>query len=251
MRSRRASDLSRELSRLGVAKGALVMVHASLGKLGPVAGGADGVIDALEEALGSQGTLLMVLGADPDELFDAATTPVDVDEMGVLAEVFRRRSGTRVNDHAAARFGASGPLAATILEPVPLHDYFGPGSVLARFCEAQGWVLRLGANPNTITLTHWAEYLADLPGKRRVRCRYERADCGEQWIESLDDTEGIAEWSEGDYFPQIFADFRDAGHLRTGPAGACLAELFSAAEYVEFAVKWLERHLCRREAPNE
>jgi aminoglycoside N3'-acetyltransferase len=39
------------------------MVHASLRAIGPIRGGADGLIDALEAAVGSEGTLLMTLGA--------------------------------------------------------------------------------------------------------------------------------------------------------------------------------------------
>ena len=106
-----------------------------------------------------------------------------------------------------------------------------------------GAVLRLGANVDTVTLTHYAEYLANVPNKRRVRLRYERADIGEQWIESLDDTYGIDEGEDGDYFPQIFLDFLAAGYVKTGPVGNCTAELFEAKPFVKFAVKWLESHL--------
>ncbi len=166
--------------------------------------------------------------------------------MGVLAEVFRQRPGTRVNDHAAARYGALGPDAAELLEPVPHNDYHGPGSVLSRFAGAGGRVLRLGADLDTVTLTHWAEYLAAVPDERRVRRRYVRADSGECWIEGLDDSNGIAEWKGGDYFPQILVDFLAAGHARSGRVGSCAAELFEAAAFVEFAVEWLETIL----APN-
>jgi aminoglycoside N3'-acetyltransferase len=148
-----------------------------------------------------------------------------------------------VNDHAAARFGAYGPKATELLEPMPLHDYLGPGSVLERFTEMNGAILRLGANIDTVTLTHYAEYLAKIPNKRRVRLRYERADIGEQWIESLDDTYGIAEWEGGDYFPQILIDFMAAGYAKIGPVGNSTAELFEAKPFVKFAVKWLESHL--------
>ena len=68
--------------------------------------------------------------------------------------------------------------------------------------------LRLGADENTITLCHWAEYLADIPNKRRVRRRYVREDIGEQWIESLDDCEGIAYYSGDDYFTQLWLDYK-------------------------------------------
>lgn len=237
------STLVHDLQALGLGKGAVLMVHSSLRKVGPIKGGADALLGALLDVLGPDGTLLMVLGADADEPFDALTTPVDTEDMGVLAEVFRQREGTQVNDHAAARYGAYGPQALRILEPIPLHDYHGPGSVLQRFTDMGGMVLRLGANTDTVTVTHWAEYLAKVPNKRRVRLRYVRADIGEQWIESLDDTEGIAEWSGGDYFAQILMDYLAAGLAQVGPVGNCSAELFLARSFVGFAVEWMETHL--------
>ena len=104
-------------------------------------------------------------------------------------------------------------------------------------------MLRLGADVDTVTLTHWAEYLAKVPSKRRVRRRYVRADVGEQWIEGLDDTDGISAWDGGDYFSQILKDFLAAGHVRMGRVGNCTAELFDGDSFVKFAVEWLETNL--------
>jgi len=227
--------LAAQLAALGIGVGDLVMTHASLRRLGPVEGGAVGLIDAQRLAVGEAGTLLMVLSATEDVPFDAARSPVDVNDMGVLAEVFRTYPGVQVNDDPADRFGAIGPIAADLLAATPVHDYHGPGSVLARFTERGGKVLRLGAHPDTVTLTHYAEYLATVPNKRRVRRRYVRADTGELWIESLDDTEGIATWRGGDYFPQIFLDYCASGAVRSGAVGLAEAE--------PFAVNWMNRHL--------
>ena len=55
-----------DLRSLGVAAGDLLMVHASLRAIGPVDGGAEGVLEALETAVGPGGTLLMTLGAKDD-----------------------------------------------------------------------------------------------------------------------------------------------------------------------------------------
>jgi len=237
--------LTAQLGRLGVRPGDVVMTHASLRRVGAVEGGAEGLIDAQRAAVGPTGTLLMVLGAVEGVPFDPLTTPVDIADMGVLAEVFRTYPGVRVNDHPADRFAAIGPAADHLLWPTPLHDYHGPGSVLARLVEVGGKVLRLGASPDTVTLTHYAEYLADVPDKNRVRRPYIRADGGELWIESLDDCDGIARWPHGDYFPQILLDHLASGAARVGPVGACTAELLDARAFIAFAVAWMERHLRR------
>jgi|JI10StandDraft_1071094.scaffolds.fasta_scaffold382259_3 aminoglycoside 3-N-acetyltransferase len=233
------TTLADELRAVGLAPGATVMVHASLRRLGPVPGRAAGVLDALRDAVGPAGTLVMVLGADADDPFDALQTPVDIEDMGVLAEVFRTHSGVEVSDHALARYAAWGPGAPALLRDPVLHDYHGPGSVLERLVGADGQVLRLGADIDTLTLTHYAEYRAKLPYKRRVTRRVLRADIGEQSIESLDDDDGIV--GDGAYFERILEDYLVASHARAGRVGQCTAELIDAAHFVDFAAHWLER----------
>ncbi len=240
--------LVEQLRALGLRHGDVVMAHAGMRRVGPLEGGTNGLIEALLTVLGTEGTLMMALGAEEDEPFDALRTPVDVEDMGILAETFRTYPGVLVSDHPGGRLGAIGNDARGLLDPTPLHDYHGPGSPLERFCRTAGRVLRLGADPDTVTLTHYAEYLADLPDKVRVRRRYFRADTGEVWVEGLDDNDGIAEWPHGDYFEQIYLDYRSSGAVKTGMVGRCEAELMNAQNFVSFAVKWMERELT---APRE
>jgi aminoglycoside N3'-acetyltransferase len=217
------------------------MVHASLRRVGPVEGGADGVIDAILGALGPDGVMMMPLGSRDDAPFDALRSPAEL-ELGVLAEVFRQRPGVQVSDHPAARFAALGPEARSLLEPVPQHDFYGPGSALERLCRG-GAVLRLGADPDTVTLTHYAEYLVELPHTRRRRVVYDCADGRRLEVDALDDCEGIVDWPGGDYFSPLLADYLATGVARIGPVGDCRAELLDAADYVAFAVDWMGRHL--------
>jgi aminoglycoside N3'-acetyltransferase len=201
-----------DLRRLGVAPGDLVMPHASLRAIGPVEGGAAGVVAALDAAVGGAGTLLMTIGARDDwawvnehpeheraallagsEPFDALAAPSDPDN-GVLAEVFRTTPGTVVSAHPEGRFAARGRDAAALVNDVPWDDYYGPGSPLARLVERRGKVLRLGADVETVTAIHYAEYLVPIPSKRRVR-RHRRVatPTGPMVlvVECLDDDEGI------------------------------------------------------------
>ena len=116
------------MRRLGVKPGDVLMVHASLRRIGPVEGDAAGVVAAIDAAVGDDGTWLMVLGARDDwswvnehseeareglladaEPFDALTTPVQED-VGFLAEIFRITPGTVVSNHPEGRFGARGRL---------------------------------------------------------------------------------------------------------------------------------------------
>lgn len=263
-RLRSADDLVADLRALGVSEGDLVMVHASLRALGPVQHGAVGVIDALEAAVGARGTLLMLLGARDDWAwanrrpereragllsdavpFDCLSTPADP-EVGALAEVFRQRQGTIVSDHPEGRFAARGALAARLVKDVPWDDYFGPGSPLERLVDAGGKVLRLGADLDTLTVLHYAEYLAPIPSKRRVRRH--RLVTGPQGpeirvVECLDDTDGVVDHPGEDYFSAILRAYLSAGKASSGLVGRATSELIAAADVVEFGVAWMADHL--------
>ncbi len=236
------AEIAADLAELGEVRRRAIMVHASLRAIGPVDGGASGVIEAVRAALGPDGTMLMMIAANDGEPFDRLSTPADPD-IGVLAEVFRTHHGVMVNDHPACRFAAVGRAAPALLEPQPLHDYYGPGSPLERLCEMGGAVLRLGANVDTVTLTHYAEYLAPVPARRRIERHYQLAGAGEIVVSSLDDSDGIADWKAGDYFSQILIDFLDQGRASAGSVGGCVAELLDAREFVVFATDWMEREL--------
>jgi aminoglycoside N3'-acetyltransferase len=269
-------ELRLGLERLGVRAGDTLMLHASLRKIGPTQGGASGVLDALDAAVGANGTLLMVLGAVVDHEwvnqrpeaerlallegvapYDPLASP-PLPEVGYLAEAFRTRSGTLVDNNPSGRFGARGRRAEELLRDLPLNDYYGPDSALHRFCQLGGRVLRIGANPDTTTVLHYAEYLASVPGKRRVRRHYRvQGKTGPETIviDCLDDEHGIVdwpaegaprvEWPDDDYFAVILKAYLEAGRALRGRIGAADAELIEAADIVDFGARWMSENLGR------
>ena len=263
VRIRSRDALVRDLRGLGVAPGDVLMVHASLRGLGPVEGRAEGVVLGLDDAVGPEGTVMMVLGAsnpwdwvnqrpeeEREELladaepFDCLTTPA-LGEVGVLAEELRRMPGTVVSDHPEGRFAARGRLAEALIRDVPWDDYYGPGSPLARFVAAGGKVLRLGADLETVTVLHYAEYLADVPGKRRVRrhCRVKTASgASVRVVDCLDDEHGIVDYEGPDYFGVILQEYLASGAARQGRVGSAVSELIDAEDLTSFATRWLARH---------
>jgi aminoglycoside N3'-acetyltransferase len=247
------------------------MVHASLRKIGLARtdfgeGGAELLLDVLEEAVGPSGTLIMILGTAYDldwvnlrapearaallagtEPLVPANAPAMAD-VGWLAESFRRRPGTILSDNPSGRFGARGARAEALLADQPWHDYYGPGSPLQKLCDWGGRILRLGANPDTVTALHYAEYLARIPTKRRTRWDYLLADpAGPRhvWIECLDDSEGIAAWDGEDYFAIILKTYLATERARQGRVGHADSELIEAADLVAFGAAWMERNLTR------
>ena len=213
-----ADRLSREISALGVAPGDVVMVHVSLRAIGPLENGAAGLLEALRISVGHQGTLLMVLGAN-----------IPHDWVNKRPESVRETL-----------------LAEKLLRDAPWHDYYGPGSPLQKLCEAGGKILRIGANPDTTTVLHYAEYLADVPNKRRVRRHYRCKSVGGSAIravECLNDEDSIVSVDGEDYFARILRDYLALGRGRRGQVGDAAAELIEAADIANFGAQWMTRNL--------
>ena len=106
-------------------------------------------------------------------------------------------------------------------------------------------MLRLGADLDTVTLTHYAEYLVPLPDKRRIRRhRLVTTPHGPQVrvVEALDDSEGIVDYPGEDYFATILSDYLRTGRGRVGTVGTARSELIEATDFVEFAVEWMIQH---------
>lgn len=252
---------------LGVRPGDTVMVHASLRAIGPVEHGPGGVLDALDRAVGPDGTMLMILGAEiahdavnrkPEAErmallaeappFDPDTAPV-LHEVGYLAEAFRRAPGTRVTDNPSGRFGARGRQAEALLADAPWDDYYGPGSPLQRLCDRGGKVLRLGASPDTTTVLHYAEYLANVADKRRVRRHYRCLGVDGpviRAVECLDDEDGIVAWDGEDYFALILRDYLALNRAERGKVGQADADLIDAQDIVSFGTDWMSRTFAAR-----
>jgi aminoglycoside 3-N-acetyltransferase len=147
--------LVRQLHALGVERGGLLLVHTALSKVGTNPGA---LIDALLEALGKEGTLVMPSMADDDDVpFDRATMPCRA--VGLVADAFRRMPGVLRSDNPHA-FAAYGPLASRITQPHPIDVPHGVDSPPGRVFHLNGSVLLLGVGHDCNTTVHVAEAIA-------------------------------------------------------------------------------------------
>ena len=104
----------------------------------------------------------------------------------------------------------------------------------------------MGADLDTVTVLHYAEYLASVPSKRRVRRH--RLVVGSSGVEvrvveCLDDSEGIVDYPGADYFGVILRSYLATGRASLGLVGRAGSELIDAADLVEFGVSWMNEHL--------
>ncbi len=160
------SQMARDLTGLGVRRGGVLLVHASLKSLGPPPGGPESAISGLLAALGSEGTLLMpalsyetVNAGHPD--FDVRHTPSCV---GALPEFFRQRAGTLRSVHPTHSACGFGPRAEALLgahrrDVTPC----GPNSPFSRLKDEGGQILFLGCGLKPNTSMHAVEELVEPP----------------------------------------------------------------------------------------
>ena len=171
-------SLSADLTDLGVRKGDVLLVHASLSSLGWVCGGAVSVIQAMQKAVGDNGTIVMPsftsnlsepsLWSNPpvpeswwpivrSELppFDPLTTPSC--GVGAIAECFRTIPSVCRSNHPHVSFAASGPVAHQIVASHQIEDGLGDSSPLGKLYDMGARIVLLGVEFDRCTALHLAE----------------------------------------------------------------------------------------------
>jgi aminoglycoside 3-N-acetyltransferase len=248
------STLAADIRDLGVSAGETLLVHSSLSSLGWVCGGAPAVVDALQEVVTDDGTLVMPTHTGytdpagwsnppvPDEwkvriretmpAYRPDSTPTR--GMGAIPECFRTYPNTYRSDHPAVSFAAWGADAEAVVRDHALDYRLGENSPLARVYEMDGDVLLLGVGHDTNTSLHLAEHRADIENETTTNGGPILSDGKRVWVEY----ENIEE--NTDDFIELGADFERNVGLTAGRIGAATAKLVSQRTLVAFAVEWFE-----------
>lgn len=258
-------QIVQQLVGLGLRAGDLVMVHASLKAIGPVEGGAPKLVGALLDVLGPSGTVMAYVSWDRspyEETLNGATlstaerdawpafdpaTAKSYRGFGLLNEFLRKLPGAVRSAHPDASMVAIGAKASEVIGEHRLGQGYGPGSPLERLVAMKGRVLTLGAPLDSLTVLHYAEAIADIPGKRRVTYEMPIQNAlGETvWCRTEEfDSNGILDCFAGegvmDAVESIARDYVIQGRSRFGRVGHASCHLFEAEDLVEFGRRWLE-----------
>jgi len=249
-------ELVADLRALGVNGERPVLVHSSLSRLGWVCGGAQTVLEALHQVLGSDATLVLPAfsgdNSDPSHWqhppvpeswwpIIRATMPAFDPErsatrmMGAISNLFRGWPGVQRSGHPQDSFCACGPKTARILHPHPLADGFGEASPLARLYEEDARVLFLGVTHSNNTSLHLSEHRAKWSGKRM-------ATGGAAVLR-----DGQRVWQEFEFLYSDDGDFERIGgafgdRQVRGKMGRGEALWMSQREIVDFGVEWMNEH---------
>lgn len=226
------ATLVEELRTLGVHPGGVLLVHTAFTEIRPVEGGPLGLIAALREALGPDGTLVMPAMTDGEGVFDPATTPTA--DMGITAELFRQQPGVVRSTHPGASFAALGPRAEQICAPQPLSPPHGPDSPVGRVHDLDGQVLLLGVEHSESTTLHLAEAIAGVPYSVSHPCVVV--------VDGAPRTVPIAETDHCCIRFRLADDWLRSRRLQNeGPVGSGHARLARAHDIVAVAVEYLKR----------
>ena len=220
------------LRGLGVESGASLVVHSSLSSLGRVDGGADVVVDALLDAVGPKGTVMMPTFTRYDEPYDPDSSPSTT---GAITEAFRKRRPTVRSPHPTKSVAAIGPDATSLVEEHDLGNSIGPRSPIHRLIdERDGYILLLGVNHTKNSALHVAERLADLPYRDQIAETMRRQSDGS--IETVEVNQ--VHCSRG--FGVVESTAERLGIGRTGLIGDATARLLDGEALLSLVVELLE-----------
>jgi len=251
---RTRESLARDLEQLGVVSGDRLIVHTSMRSLGWVNGGAVAYIQALQDAIGNTGSIVMPTQSSdysdpagwrhppiPDEwiaevkrtmpAYDPAVTPTW--RMGTVPELFRALPGVFRSNHPSGSFAAWGQDAEQIVADHGVQR-IGEESPVARLYDLDGRVLLVGVGYNRNTSFHFSEYRA---GKTR-------------YVDELMPlvVDGVVEWTEvteiefmdDQSLIDLGTDFEASNVVVNGPVGSAESRLFGVRDCVDFGVQWLD-----------
>jgi aminoglycoside 3-N-acetyltransferase len=250
-------SLSVDLRALGVASGGVVLLHSSLRSLGFVVGGAQAVVQALLDVVGSDGTLVVPTHtSDNSDPVDWQHPPVPESwwpvireqapgfdpalsrsrSMGVIAESVRTWPGALRSNHPWVSFAAVGAHAADVTADHQLDDALGERSPLGAVYRLDGSVLLLGCGYDSNTSLHLGEWRQASPPRAARGSAVRNPDGSSRWVTWTD----VAE-DEGD-FEQLGADFEATGAAAVRLVGNATGRLMPARSLVDFATDWFATH---------
>ena len=250
-----SGEIRDPLGDLGLRRGAIVLFHTSLRSFGHVEGGALGLIQALSDAVGPEGTLVAPTltghrtdGPDHPPVFDRDRTPCWT---GRVPETFRQIPGAMRSLHPTHSVTAIGRRASWLIEGhVEAPSPCGIRTPYARLASEGGQVVLFGVDFESCTLVHSLEEVAGVPyhlqevltpvSLRAGDMRVERSCRLHVWDDRFKD------------FNRLAGPLQEAGGMRQGRIGASLTTVIDAEILWSVGIALLRRdpwYLVRDDGP--
>lgn len=151
------------LKALGIAPGDGLLVHSAVQFLGRPAGGLKMYLDAIQETIGPDGTLVVPtfnFGFARGEGYDPQSTSSQ--GMGAFSEFVRQLPQAQRTPHPLQSVAAVGRYANDLASR-DTASAFDPGSAFERMLELDFKLLLLGADSRAVAMFHYCEQRAKVP----------------------------------------------------------------------------------------
>ena len=235
-RERIASDLW----KLGFRQGDVVFFHSSLRSLGHVDGGAETVIDAFLEVVGSGGLVIVPTltfcfrrhGCDAG--FHVSTTPSRV---GAITDCLWRRVGAHRSCHPTHSIAAIGRRAEELVQCHEQTSTFGLDGPYGRYVKWGAKILFLGVDNRCNTTLHAIEDWLDLPYMQVEQAVLGEPDGSTEVVDVTKSPSGDRDFYGRD--SKVERLFQQQGLMRRGAVGAAEAFWMPSQEMVKAVVKGL------------
>ncbi len=159
-------DIIDAFTSIGVTPGDILMLQSSYKGCGEVENGPDGLIDALLELLGPEGTLIMpsynLSMWTEQHYFDLLETP---STSGILTEIFRKREGVGRTAHPIHPLAVWGKRRDELMA-LEYSNSFGEDSVFARLFHCNAMCATIGLDKMGFIQSHYTEFLMKVPYRR-------------------------------------------------------------------------------------
>lgn len=238
------SAIVQALKKAGIKEGDLLLAHTALSPLGVVEGGADTVIDALLEAIGETGTLLMptftrsFLCFEKGPARSKALVPFHPQRgpvtTGMIPETFRQRPGVIRTPHPSHSIAGLGPRAQECLSSHGATEApTGASSPWAKLHQLNGKIVFLGARLDACTFLHYLESEAKVDYLVSSICVVDDDEKGRRIVAIPENVPGLRDF----YCPQpenskIFRRLKERGlAIETVPIGFSELKVIEAAPF--------------------
>ena len=140
-------DIVKAFRNAGLPKGAVLMLHSSYISLGGVEGGPEAVLEAIREALGPKGTLVLPVFA----------------KLGILTELVKKLDGAVISPCPLGTVCAVGPKAKELVADHWKADtVHGWGTPFGWMAKNGAYICLMGCDQDRNTFLHFVEAVNEL-----------------------------------------------------------------------------------------
>jgi len=231
--------IAHDLSCLGITAGDVVFFHSSLKSMGRVEGGADAVVDAFRDVVGSQGLVIVPTLTWCFANYGPARVPFDPDEtpsrVGAISEALRRRPDAHRSAHPTHSIAGIGRRAGELVAGHDRTSTFGKDGPYRRYVDWGAKILFLGVDVTCNTTLHAIEDWLDMPYLQTEQALVKGADGEPRVVTVTKSPMGHRDFYRAN--SKVERLVRDSGLMRGGKIGAAASCWMPSQEMVEVVVK--------------